>query len=157
MYTIRLPSGSEFKTASADVLVEWAQQRRIPADAMILQVDEPPVRADQHPLIKHLAVRPPTVQGAVTGTAISEPPLGGLIPVNNSKALIGYYMGIGALVPLLGVIFAIAALTLGVLGLRDYAANPARRGRTHAIVAVVLGSLSLLGHATVLVLIMLAH
>jgi hypothetical protein len=61
-----------------------------------------------------------------------------MIPVNNKPALIGYYLGFAALIPLCGCAFAIPAIILGVIGLIQ-AGKINGEGKVHAIVAIVLG------------------
>lgn len=65
---------------------------------------------------------------------------GGVIPYKNPKALIAYYLGIFSLLifPL-----GIAAIVLGILGLRDRKRNPVIKGSVHAWIGVVLGFLGL--------------
>src|SRR6056297_2691301 len=43
---------------------------------------------------------------------------GGVIPYKNPAALIGYYLGIFGLFPTLGLPLAVAAVVLGIIGLR---------------------------------------
>ena len=69
-----------------------------------------------------------------------------LIPYKNPKALIAYYCGVFGLIPILGFFIAVAAVVLGIMGLRYAKAHPTAKGTGHAIVAIVLGSLSLLAH-----------
>lgn len=61
-----------------------------------------------------------------------------LIPVNNKPALIGYYLGFAALIPLCGCVPGIAAIVLGFMGLAR-AGQINGEGQVHAIVALVLG------------------
>jgi hypothetical protein len=77
-----------------------------------------------------------------------------VIPYRNKPALVGYYLGLFSILgvfPLIGVVgvgLAIAALVLGIKGLRLAADRPEARGRVHAWVAIVCGSLfGLLGLA----------
>src|SRR5262245_40476274 len=65
-----------------------------------------------------------------------------LIPYRNPKALIGYYLGFVGLIPIAGFPFGVAAIVLGVMGLQDGRADPSAKGRNHAIVALVLGIMS---------------
>ncbi|MFN7019391.1 MAG: hypothetical protein ACK4RG_09010 [Fimbriimonadales bacterium] len=67
-----------------------------------------------------------------------------LVPARNTPALVGYYLGVFSLIPCLGAFLALFALGLGITGLRK--AREVEVGRVHAIVAIVLGSLSLLAH-----------
>jgi Domain of unknown function (DUF4190) len=69
-----------------------------------------------------------------------------LIPYKNPKALIAYYCGVFGLIPILGFFIAVAAVVLGIMGLRYVKAHPTAKGTGHAIVGIVLGSLSLLAH-----------
>ncbi len=84
---------------------------------------------------------------------MAPPPPGGgdravqtLIPYRNVPALIGYYLGVFSLIPCLGPLLGIAAIVLGIIGLRKAGQDPDARGKGHGITAVVLGALSILGH-----------
>ncbi len=67
-----------------------------------------------------------------------------LIPVNNPKALIAYYLGIVSLIPCVGVLFGIPAVILGILGLRFVGKYPEVGGKVHAWIGIVLGSITTL-------------
>jgi hypothetical protein len=69
---------------------------------------------------------------------------GGLIPYKNPHALIAYYLGIVACLPLIGMPFGIASLVLGIIGLRKRRANPVIKGSVHAIIGILGGIFSLL-------------
>lgn len=64
-----------------------------------------------------------------------------LIPAKNKPSLIAYYLGIFSFIPLIGWIVAPAAVALGVIGLRNNLKDANIRGRTHAIVGIVVGSI----------------
>jgi hypothetical protein len=81
---------------------------------------------------------------------------GGLIPYKNMRALIAYYLGVFSLIPCLGAALGPAALILGILGLNYAKKNEFARGTAHAIVGIVLGALTTLGHLGVAVLIIVA-
>jgi uncharacterized membrane protein HdeD (DUF308 family) len=66
-----------------------------------------------------------------------------LIPYRNPKALAGYYLGVLALIPVLGLLLAIAAILFGILGLHYRTAHPEAKGTAHAIIGIVLGVVSL--------------
>ena len=72
---------------------------------------------------------------------------GGLIPYKNPKALTAYYVGVFSLIPCIGVLLAVAAIVLGVMGLKYAKQHPSARGQAHAIVGIVLGTLVILAHA----------
>jgi hypothetical protein len=69
----------------------------------------------------------------------------GIIPYKNMPALVGYYMSIAGLllmcVPVLGILFGIAVLTMGIKGLKKVKAQPEVKGTIHAWIAVVGGSI----------------
>ncbi|HEV7283157.1 MAG TPA: DUF4190 domain-containing protein [Pirellulaceae bacterium] len=66
-----------------------------------------------------------------------------MIPVNNKPALIGYYLGIAALIPCIGCFFGVAAVVMGFMGL-SRAGQLNGEGKVHAIVALVLGFVSII-------------
>ena len=67
-----------------------------------------------------------------------------LIPTGNPAALIGYYLGVASLIPLVGVITGLPAIVLGAVGISKAKANSAAGGLGHAITAIVLGGIGLL-------------
>lgn len=69
-----------------------------------------------------------------------------IIPYRNGHALAGYYCGIFSLVPVFGLVLGPVALVLGVLGLKNANRDPAAKGKGHAWVAIILGSITTLGH-----------
>lgn len=80
----------------------------------------------------------------------SSPPKGNdvassIIPYNNPKALIGYYLGVFSLlgyVPLIGIIgsvMGLAALVLGIQALGYAKAKPEAKGKVHAWIAILAG------------------
>ena len=62
-----------------------------------------------------------------------------LIPAKNPMALVGYYLGVGSLIPVLGMVLALPALICGVVGVVKANADPQVGGMGHAITAIVLG------------------
>lgn len=69
-----------------------------------------------------------------------------LIPYRNGMALASYYVGVFSLIPCLGALLGPTAIILGILGLRHAGRNPQAKGKAHAIVGIVLGSLTALGN-----------
>ena len=67
--------------------------------------------------------------------------LSGIIPYKNPKALIAYYTSIAGGLPFIGLPFAIAALVLGVMGLKDRKRDPKIRGAAHAWIGIGCGSI----------------
>ena len=80
--------------------------------------------------------------------------LGGMIPVHNPKALLSYYLGLFSLFPAFGFFLGAAAVVLGVQGLKLHKQHPEVRGKAHAIVGLVCGTL--FGGFNLLLLIVIA-
>jgi hypothetical protein len=78
--------------------------------------------------------------GAPTASGASDT-LSKIVPYKNTPALVGYYLAVFSLVPCLGAPLAIAAVVLGVMGLRKAKEHPEAHGKAHAWVALVLGGL----------------
>ena len=78
---------------------------------------------------------------------INAPPSSGhdvistIIPVRNSAALIGYYMSVASLIPLVGLFLGPVAIVFGVKGLHAVKATPLVKGTVHAWVAIIMGSI----------------
>ena len=73
---------------------------------------------------------------------------GGLIPYKNAPALTAYYLGVFSVIPCLGIPLGIAAVILGILGLRRAARRPEVKGKVHAWIGIVLGALFALVYLT---------
>ncbi len=75
-----------------------------------------------------------------------------VIPYKNAAALTAYYLGVFSLIPCVGLILGIAALGLGVMGLKVAKRNPQAHGTVHAWVGIVLGRITFVGNAVVIIL-----
>lgn len=91
---------------------------------------------------------PPPLHPPTTADTLASAPTpdatGGVIPYKNPAALIGYYLGIVGLFPAFGLPLAVAAVVLGIVGLRRRALGKAWGGVVHAWIAIVLGSIATL-------------
>jgi len=67
--------------------------------------------------------------------------LGGLIPYKNVQALFAYYLGVFSLIPCIGIPLGIAALVLGIRGLKYAKLHPETKGKAHAWAGIILGTL----------------
>lgn len=84
--------------------------------------------------------------------------LNALIPANNPSALAAYYLGIFSIIPCLAIPMGIAAVVLGVRGLKLFQAHPEVRGRTHAWVGIIAGGFfALLNLAGILFVVIASH
>ncbi len=81
-------------------------------------------------------------QAAATTPSTPEGVLETLIPYKNGAALTAYYLGIFSLV--CGFLLGIPALILGIRGLHHAALHPEAKGKVHAWVGIILGSLTTL-------------
>jgi hypothetical protein len=80
---------------------------------------------------------------------------GGIIPYKNPHALTAYYLGVFSVIPVLGFFFGVAAVGLGVSGLKKRARDPVIRGSVHAWIGIVCGSLSVAVHVLLVVLLVM--
>lgn len=71
---------------------------------------------------------------------------GGVIPYKNPCALVGYYLGVFSVIPIIGFFLGIGAFILGIIGLRTRKRHPVVRGTVHAWVGIIVGGLSVLVH-----------
>jgi hypothetical protein len=94
----------------------------------------------------------PGFQFAVTS---GDSPVSTVIPYKNPPALLGYYLSVFSLIPVVGLILAIPAVILGFVGLKRAKKVPGSKGTAHAWTALILGGISTLlwGSAIVLMLI----
>ena len=66
---------------------------------------------------------------------------GGIIPYKNGPALAAYYLGIFSLLPCIGLVLAIPAFILGIMGLKKRKENPAVKGSVHAWIGIIMGGI----------------
>lgn len=138
---VRLADGQQFGPADMPTVVQWALQGRVPEDALLVSLDGEQTRSVlSEPEIVRILRAPPTVPSVniQQRASIGAP---GLIPYSNPKALIGYYLSIGGLIPLIGLPLAIAAVICGIMGFKAWRADHAIKGPVHAWVAIILGGL----------------
>ncbi len=60
-----------------------------------------------------------------------------IIPYKNVPALAGYYLGVFSIIPCFPL--GIAALVLGLKGLKKVKENPELKGKAHALVGIIVG------------------
>jgi hypothetical protein len=109
------------------------------------------------------------VPGVILPGHLSPPPLpraspsgppsdatGGVIPYKNPRALIAYYLGIFGMIPFFGILLAIPAVILGILGLSFRRQNPGAKGAVHAWVGILCGVLSITYHLVVVIMMVTA-
>lgn len=82
--------------------------------------------------------------GITTATSGGDSGVSTVIPYKNPPALVGYYLGVFSLIPCIGLLLGIAAIVLGVIGLKKSANAPDSKGKAHAWTAIVLGTIGIL-------------
>src|SRR5689334_2736491 len=70
-------------------------------------------------------------------------PLDALIPTKNPPALISYHCGLFSITMCFSPILSPIAIIYGRKALKNFAANPEVKGKTHAIVGISVGTFSL--------------
>ena len=81
---------------------------------------------------------------------------GGVIPYKNPPALIAYYLGLFSLLPVIGLLLAVPAFILGILGLKRRREKPQVKGAVHAWIGIVMGGLMTIVWGLVIVVIVIA-
>jgi len=149
-YSVRVPTGQTYGPAEVEVLVRWAGEGRIPPGATLIDGQGIESLAAEHDRLGPILRAPPIRPGPIANPAPADSGITTLIPYTNPPALIGYYISVASLIPALGLVLGPIAVVLGVVGLRKRHADPRVKGMAHAIVAIVLGSLTTLGNIALL-------
>jgi hypothetical protein len=76
-----------------------------------------------------------------------------LIPTQNLPALIGYYLGVGALIPYIAFLLGPLAIVLGVGGIVYGINNPRAKAIGHCITAIVLPLIGIAGTIVIILLV----
>jgi GYF domain 2 len=126
--------GDEVGPVPPDVMRQRVADGTITAATRVRREDGDWTTADRIPgLLDQPRAPGPKNEGDATG---------GLIPYKNPHALIAYYLSIFSLVPCLGLPLGIAAVVLGVLGLKKYRRNPVISGLAHSWIGIILGGVT---------------
>jgi len=109
----------------------------------------------QPPAIPKRSVPPPPPQSDAASAAPStgEEVVATVIPYRNPAALAAYYLGVFSVIPVLGFFAAIPAFILGIFGFRAARRMPTAHGTGHALVGLLVGGLSIVGHMAVAALV----
>jgi len=144
MYKILASDGKEYGPLSAEQIRQWLAESRLEGKTPVFPegaqdwvfLNSLPEFADIFaPPPPPLVVPPPAPAKAAGGG------LNVIIPYKNPKALAAYYLGVFAVIPILGVLLGMAALGLGIAGLRFRKENPEAGGAVHAWIGIIAGGL----------------
>jgi len=152
-YRVRAPTGEVYGPVEMEVMARWASEGRVPPDATLIDEQGAESPAIAHDRLRPILQAPPTRPGPVANAAHAPPVDSGitsLIPYNNPPALVGYYVSVASLIPVFALLAGPAAIILGVAGVKKRNAEPRCKGMAHAIVAIVLGSLTTLANVGVI-------
>jgi len=143
VYKIIGGDGKEYGPVTAEQVRQWLAQGRANGQTKVRRDD-----ATEWQPLSSIA----EFANAVAPPPLLRPPpprddaVSKLIPYRNVPALVGYYCGVFALLPFLGLVLGLAAFVLGIIGLRVARQNPAAGGKVHAWVGIILGGLCGFGY-----------
>lgn len=130
MYVVIGPDGKDAAPVNEPTLRAWAQAGQLPPEAPVRTDDGRVQPARELPELKEI-YQPTTTYPS-------------FIPAGNPDALWSYYTGLFSLFPLLGLPLGIFALVKGIKALKKFKIDASIRGRAHAWVGIVVGSLGTL-------------
>jgi len=135
----------EYGPVTAEQLRHWIAEKRVNGQTL--------TRREQDSEWKPLSSWPELDMTSAAGPGTPVPtsdPIGTVIPYRNMPALISYYLAVFSSIPCLGIPLGLAAVVLGLIGLKRARERPEARGRVHAWVGIVFGALFGLGYLVLL-------
>ncbi len=152
MYTVKGQDQKDYGPVNAEQIRLWLAQGRVDAGTFVRAEGA----ADWRPLASFpelaVAAAPPPL------TAPAAPqldnPFATIVPYRNAPALIAYYLGVFSLIPCVGMALGIGAVILGIIGLKQASKHPEAKGKVHAWIGIILGSLVLIAHLVFIIIIM---
>jgi hypothetical protein len=137
-YTVIGPDGTPSAPVDLQTLQTWASLGQLPPTAPVILPEGIQTTAGQIPELG------PALQHASGVPYAYQKPAGSkMIPTGNPAALWGYYSGILAIVPCVGLLAGPVAIICSIAGLRAYRRDPKIFGVAHCIVGLVTGTLGL--------------
>lgn len=143
MYKIIGADEKEYGPVSMEQIREWLNQGRLNRQTRVRTEGTSEWRAIEAVPAFASALG---AMGAPPVMALSAPPssdsgINVIIPYRNMQALIAYYLAVFSLIPFVGIVLGLAALVLGILGLRYHRDHPTAGGVVHAWIGIILGGL----------------
>ena len=153
MYHIIGVDGKEYGPVSAGQLTQWLAENRVNGQTLVR--DE---GGNWKPLGEHAAFaslraagQPPPMPGGAPPPGSPSDAVSTIIPYRNAAALTAYYLAVFSVIPCLGALLGIAALVLGLRGLKFVKQYPAAKGTVHAWIGVVIGGIFGVGYTVLIV------
>ena len=159
MYKMVGADGRQYGPVTVEQIQRWIAEGRVNSQTMVQAEgsDEWKLISSYPDLASALSSyaippRMPPPSGAQRAVPSSDGTLGGLIPYKNVYALVSYYLGVFSLIPCIGILLGIAAVIVGILGLRFATKHPEAKGVVHAWIGIIVGVLVVVLHLIVIVL-----
>ena len=152
-YTVQLANGRTYGPVATDRLVIWAQQRRIPPDAILIPDDRSNAIAVRHMELVWRALQAPPPPGQPAPPGADAPPLPedhrsfvDHTSAGNPSAIGAFVCGLFALAPVLGLLMGPIAVLLWFQSRKLLRRQLTVKGRALALIGLVLGVVGLLGN-----------
>lgn len=144
----------EYGPITPDQLKQWIAEGRASGQTMVQMEGTPGWRPlSTFPQLAAFLVSTAPLPPPISPSSDSaSDPVTTVIPYKNMPALISYYLAVFSLIPCLGIPLGLAALVLGVIGLKRAREHPEIRGKVHAWIGIILGGLFGFGYLIVFTL-----
>jgi hypothetical protein len=137
-YTIMGGDGKEYGPVDAHQVKTWIREHRLEKKSPVI-VDAAKDWAFLESLPEFASALKAQSEGASPPIIGKRGGLNAIIPYKNPRALVAYYFGVFAVLPLIGIVFGLVALALGISGLRFRRRMPEAGGAVHAWIGILAG------------------
>ena len=138
VYKLMGGDGKEYGPVDAHQVKTWIGEHRLEKKS--------PVMVDEAKDWVFLESRPEFTSALAAQSDGASPPVIGrggsvnaIIPYKNPRALIAYYCGVFAVLPVIGILFGFIGLVLGISGLRFRRRKREAGGAIHAWIGILVG------------------
>jgi len=139
-YKILASDGQEYDVESANQIKQWIADNRLDGKTPIyVEGAKDWAYLESVPEFAAALAAQKSPQPAAAVKQKNDGGLNVIIPYKNVRALTAYYLGIFAVIPLLGIFLGLAGLALGISGLRYRRAHAGAGGAVHAWIGIVAG------------------
>jgi hypothetical protein len=137
-YKIMGGDGKEYGPVDAHQVKTWIGEHRLEKKSPVM-VNDAKDWAFLESLPEFTSALAAQSEGASPPIIGQSSGLNAIIPYKNPRALIAYYFGVFAVLPLIGIVFGFTALALGISGLRFRRRKPGAGGAVHAWIGILVG------------------